>query len=179
MKKSSNKKNLIVLMLLIIVLAICAVVYVLSTMKTSLELTADKQAYFPVDEPVVKVVLLNQKNGVDGSLVVTKSDAKLTVKEVVPAKGVTYRELDNDIIFTLSNEYFSSYTPEVAKITFNSSESGKYELTINTEKTLINSTSGKMEISVYKNASLRVGLASANDNERPVTKTNQGTQFGT
>ncbi|MBN1494538.1 hypothetical protein JW911_02235 [Candidatus Peregrinibacteria bacterium] len=174
--KSSNKKNIIVLLLVMLVLAVLAVVYVLSTIKPSLELSADRPAYFPVDEPVVTLSLINQKDGADGSIVVTKSDARLTVKEITAAKGVTYRELDNDIIFTLSNEYFTDYKPEIAQIKFTNNESGKYELKFNVEKTEINVKNGKMNISLYKNAEIKVGLVSTDEPQQAAS--NSGTPFG-
>ena len=50
------------------------------------------------------------------------------------SKGVTMRQLKNDLIFSLSNEYFDSNETRVAKLTFESLKIGEATFSFNKEK---------------------------------------------
>lgn len=119
--KSPNKKKTRNVYISIVILALVVILggwLYLSTQKTTLEVVTDKDAYFFIDEPQVKMLLENSKNADAGEVVMLFDDSLLGLSESKLTEGVSMREVENSLIFDLSNEYFDLNNPEIANLTF-------------------------------------------------------------
>jgi len=160
MKKSmKNQKNLQVLTAVLgLVLIVLGGWYFLTSQKTILQAVSDKTGYFVTDTEVVKIELLNPTDATSGEITVNYASDVVKIKTADNAPGVTMRELNDSLVFTLSEEYFKSNKTVVSSLTLENLQRSNVEFKFNTSTTTLNNAKGPVTIDEYKNLKLNIGI---------------------
>jgi hypothetical protein len=161
--KKQNKTNSarILLGLALVVIAVIGGWLYLGMQKTSLEITSDKSAYFTTDKPQVEIKLHNAGVADAGEITVTYDNKFFKIAEQKNTAGVTTREVDNKLIFTLSEEFFNAKTIVVSKLTLESIDFGTSSFEFDKTASTLSSNGNKLDIAEYKNKTVDVGVAPA------------------
>lgn len=167
-----NQKNL---QILTAVLGLALIViggwYFLTSQKTILQAVSDKTGYFVTDTEVVRIELLDPKDATSGEITVNYPSTLVKVKTAENAPGVTMRELNDSLVFTLSEEYFKSNKTIVSAITLENLQRSNVDLTFNTSTTTLNNAKGPVTIAEYKNLKLNIGIIPERSTTGDVSKT--------
>lgn len=174
MKKHTNTNNAKLLLgLALVAVAVAGGWIYLSLQKTSLEITTDKPAYFTVDKPEVEIKLHNAAGADSGEITVVYDNKFLTLAEQKNTAGVTIRQLDNKLIFTLSEEFFNAKTETITKLTFESVDFGKTSFELDKTNSKLTAEGKAIQVAEFKDKSIEVGVA-PDRGERDVKQASEG-----
>jgi len=174
MKKHNKTNNARILLgLALVVIAVIGGWLYLGMQKTSLEITTDKPAYFTTDNPQVEVKLHNAGGADSGEITVTYDNKFLNLTEQKNTAGVTIRQLDNKLIFTLSEEFFNAKTDTITKLTFDSVDFGNTSFEFDKTGSNLTKEGTKINVLEFKDKSIEVGVA-PDRGERQVKQAPEG-----
>jgi len=161
MKTTSGRtKNVFIAIAILALLILAGSWLYLNSLQPTVKVVSDKPAYFVVDNPQVEVMLLNTKNANSGTVRLSYDNKILTLESNEPAEGVTADELNNNLIYELSNEYFESGESVVATLTFDyTGNSGTAELLVDENKSVLSANEEEIKISKFESASFEIGVA--------------------
>ncbi len=158
--KNGKTKGLFIAVAVLVVLIFAGSLLYLNSLKPIVKIVSDKPAYFHTDDPQIEIMLLNAKKADSGSIRISYDDNILNLGANELSQGVTMDELQNNLIFNLSEDYFSNKTDSVAKLTFNfTGDAGKTEVTVDENESFLNIKGEQMPISKAENASFTIGVA--------------------
>lgn len=159
MKKHNKSNNAgLLLGLGLVVIAVIGGWMYLNSQKPSLEIVTDKPAYFNSDNPQVEIKLHNAGGANSGEVTITYDNKFLKLTDKVNTAGVQIRELDNKLIFSLSEEYFKSNTNVISKLTFDNLDFGKTTFEFDKANSTLTTDGNQMNISEFKDKSIEVGV---------------------
>lgn len=178
MKKTKRQKTrniFLSVVLLSIVIAVTAWFYI-SIQQTTLSIEANKVNYFAIEQPEITVKILNPKNATSGEIVIDYPEENLIFQEADFSKGVSMREIEGELYFELSPEFFENDEKNIGTMKFDISDTGIININANEEKSFLDTPEGKLEFKQFDNSSFNIGLPK--ESEEPEVQENAGTFEG-
>lgn len=160
--KNGKTKGLFIAVAILAILVFAGSMLYLNSLKPIVKIETDKTAYFGTDNPQVEIMLHNANKADSGSIRVSYDDNILNLSKNELSTGVTMEELQNNLIFTLSEDYFGNNNDSIAKLTFSyTGNAGTAEVKVDEKESFLNIKGEKMPISKAENASFEIGQAPA------------------
>lgn len=159
MKTVNKQKNVFIGVAVLAIILIGAGWLYLQSQGTALEINTDKPAYFAIDNPELEIALKNPKKASEGEVVVNYPEDVIGILNSEVATGVNMRNMDNAVVFELSEEYFKNYTPVIAKLKLEGKERDQIDIEFDKEKSYLNSPEGAVRVENYKDAHFAFGQA--------------------
>jgi len=172
-KHSKNQKPLLIILVLAAALIAVSGWYFLSSQKTILRAVTEKDSYFFVDTVAVKIELVNPKNADAGEVTITYPNELVNITNIENSAGVSMRELDNNIIFTLSDEFFKSKTRVISELTVEHLQRDIVEITFDTTKSSLTGPKGPVDIHEFKSLEYSAGIPPSRDTTKGLETTNK------
>ncbi|MFC1655926.1 hypothetical protein ACFL3C_03590 [Patescibacteria group bacterium] len=159
MKTPNRLKNVFIGVVILAIILLGIGWLYLQSQDTALEIITDKPAYFATDNPELQIVLRNPKGANEGEVIVNYPESLISIMESEVATGVNMRNMDNAIVFELSDEYFKNYTAVIATLKMEKVEREQIDIEFDQEKSSLNSPEGAVQVASYKDAHFAYGQA--------------------
>jgi hypothetical protein len=160
--KNGKTKGLFIAIAILAILVFAGSWLYLNSQQSTIKVVSDKTAYFGTDNPQVEIILLNAKKADSGTIRVRYDNSILNLAENELSEGVSMEELQNNLIFNLSEDYFNNKSNSVAKLTFSyAGNAGTAEIKVDENESFLNIKGEEMPIAKAENASFEIGQAPA------------------
>ncbi len=159
MKTVNRLKNVFIGVVILAIILLGIAWLFLQSQDTALEIVTDKPAYFAIDNPKLEIVLRNPKGANEGKVIVNYPESVIEIMESEVATGVNMRNMDNAVVFELSDEYFKNYTAVIATLKMEGKERNQIDIEFDQEESYLNSPEGTVQVKSYKDAHFAYGQA--------------------